>query len=349
MEIRRNDYSLTPNQVEIRDLFRRFLGDQVPRHRVRAAEPLGFDAALWRSVAELGAVAVGLPEIAGGAGLGLVELNLIAEEYGAVLAPVPLIEAMTVARLLQKSDAEQFARVVADIAAGGRIVTLALADGEVDQLVPVGAIADAVIALDGEELVIYEGGPAGYVPNQGSIPLGWWRGSQQSRTLVASGSRARDLYEGACNEWRLLTAAALVGLASGALSMAIEYAKSRHAFGGPIGRFQAVSHSLVDAATAIEGARNLCRKAAWFRENEPHSESAIPAMAFVCAGQAATRAVTTSVHVHGGSGYMLETDVTLYFRRAKAWSVIGGEPNAEFESIARHVFEQSATHSSVLS
>jgi alkylation response protein AidB-like acyl-CoA dehydrogenase len=57
-------------------------------------------------------------------------------------------------------------------------------------------------------------------------------------------------------------------------------------------------------------------------------------MAFLHASESANRAVTAGVHYHGGTGYMAETDITLYFRRVKAWSVIGGDPRSELWTIA---------------
>ncbi|MCV4684498.1 acyl-CoA dehydrogenase family protein, partial [Escherichia coli] len=78
----------------------------------------------------------------------------------------------------------------------------------------------------------------------------------------AEGEDARGLFSDAVDLWLTLTAAALVGAAARAVEMGVEYAKQRHAFGTPIGAFQAVSHPLADSATATDGARLLTFEAA---------------------------------------------------------------------------------------
>jgi alkylation response protein AidB-like acyl-CoA dehydrogenase len=285
---------------------------------------------------------MGLPEDRGGSGSSLVDLTLVAEEYGRVLAPVPLVEAMTAVRLL--SRVEGGAAWLPDAGAGTKIVTFAPIEsrGGRRQLIPAGAVADAVIGLDkGELVLVTAAAPHAHVRNQGAAPLAWWDiGSDGDRTVLATGARARELYLAGQLEWKLLSAAALVGLADGALNLGVEYAKVRHAFGQPIGTFQAVSHSLVDSAIAIEGSRHLNRKAAWYLEHEPAAEPTLVPMAFAYAAQAATKAVGAGLHVHGGVGFMEETDITLYFRRAKAWTVLGGDPKAELDTIADHLFAQ---------
>jgi alkylation response protein AidB-like acyl-CoA dehydrogenase len=341
MVIRRNDYSLSPEEQETRSLFRDFFKKEVSGERVRSNEPVGFDRRLWRAVADLGAVAMGLPEDRGGSGSSLVDLTLVAEEYGRVLAPVPLVEAITAVRLLSRVDGG--ASLIPDASAGSKIVTFAPVESRSGgrQLIPAGAVADAVIGLDkGELVLVTAGAPHAHVPNQGAAPLAWWDlgGTDGARTVLATGRRARELYSGSQLEWKLLSAAALVGLADGALSLGVEYAKVRHAFGQPIGTFQAVSHSLVDSAIGIEGARHLNWKAAWYFEHEPAAEPTLVPMAFAYAAQAATKAVGAGLHVHGGVGFMEETDITLYFRRAKTWTVIGGDPKAELDAIADHLF-----------
>src|SRR5260221_8910955 len=124
MVIRRNDYSLPPEQEEGGGLFADFFKNEVPSARVRDAEPVGFDQRLWKQLAGMGAVSMGLPESEGGAGSSLLELTLVAEQYGRSLAPVPLVEATAAARLLSKAGAD--AALIAAIGSGERIVSIAL-------------------------------------------------------------------------------------------------------------------------------------------------------------------------------------------------------------------------------
>lgn len=340
--IRRNDYSLSREQLEVRDLFAEFFKKEVSSMRVRRAEPVGFDRQLWNQLGQMGAIAMGLPESHGGNGSSLLDLTLVAEQYGYYLAPVPYIEATVTSRLLHVVGAD--AMLVAEAASGRRIFSIALFpdDGE-KQLVPAGAVATGVIVLADDQLVLVGAPAPSHVRNQGSAPLAWWNFKQGSRTILATGEHVRDIYLSAVKEWKLLTAAALVGCGAAATKMGVDYAKERHAFGQPIGAFQAVANSLVDSAIAVEGARHMNWKAAWYFENEPEADPAIVSMAYVYACQAATRATSVAIHVHGGTGFMLETDITLYFLRVKSWSLVAGDPKSELMTIADALLEGATT------
>ncbi len=85
------NFEITAEQDMVRDTFARFLDDHSSTARVRAAMPSGFDAKMWQGLAELGALAMRVPETAGGMGMGLFEAVLLMEEAGRTLAsgPVP--------------------------------------------------------------------------------------------------------------------------------------------------------------------------------------------------------------------------------------------------------------------
>lgn len=325
-EIRRQDYSLGDEQRDIRDSFARFFERQCPSELVRAAEPLGFDADLWRRTAELGAAAMRLAEERGGVGGSLVDLALIAEQAGGRAAPLPLAEAAVALPLLAlAADPGAEARLAAAVA-GELVPTLAPRplDGR-PQLLPAGAVAGAVVALDGEELVLFElERPGEHVRNLGGTPLALWSPERAGdRVVLAGGEAAAAAHAGAVAEWRLLTAAALVGAGARAIVEAVEFAKTRLTSKVPIGSLQAVSHPLVDAEALVASARHLVWKAAWFRDEEPGARPELAPMAFAHASRAASVATATALHMQGGFGFTLESDVTLYFRRAKGWSVLG--------------------------
>ncbi|GAA1262042.1 acyl-CoA dehydrogenase family protein [Sphaerisporangium rubeum] len=335
-ELRRNDYSLSEDQESVRDAFAEFFTAECPATRVRAAEPLGYDERLWQDLVKMGAVSMGLPEAAGGDGATMVDLALVAEEYGRVLAPVPFVEAVTAARALARCETEQAARSITDTMAGQAPATLALhpVTAGTRQLLPAGAIAAAVVALDGDDLVLYtREDPAAHVPNQGGAPLAWWRPSGAAREVLATGPAAREIFDAALAEWKVLTAAALVGLADEAKRLGAEFTKTRSTMGVPIGSLQGVSHPLATVEIEVSGARNLTRKAAWFREHEPAARPELVPMAYANAARCATLATRVGLHVQGGLGFTLESDVTLYFRRAKGWSVLPGDPSDELLAI----------------
>jgi alkylation response protein AidB-like acyl-CoA dehydrogenase len=338
LRLRRADFSLSDEQRALRESFASFLTRECPAERVRKAEPLGFDERLWGKLVDLGAVGMGVPEAEGGDGAGLVELALVAEQVGRYLAPVPFVESVVAARALARCGATGAAWLRAALDATA-LVTVALqpATAGQPQLVPAGAVAGAVVGRVGDDLMVVEGDqPPPLVPTQGAVPLAWWdlAGPEMNRHRVASGPAGADIATRAVREWKLLMAAAQVGIADGALGHAVDYARERLAFGAPIGSYQGVSHPLVDSHIGVVSARRLVWKAAWFADHEPDAAPHLIPMAFTHACRTAVQVATVAVHTQGGLGVTLESDVQLYFRRAKGWAAVAGGPTAELGVIA---------------
>ena len=333
---RHADYSLTDEQRALRETFATMLTKECPTDRVRAAEPFGFDDQLWEQLTGLGAASLGVPAEHGGDGGGLVELALVAEQLGRALTPVPFVEVAVAARLLARCGPGADAWLRAAMA-GERVVTIALQRRGDAQLVAAGAVADAVIGMVGDDLVLAtsEARPAP-VRNHASAPLAAWdmAGTATSRQLLLDGSAAVEAFQQARREWKLLMAAALIGLADGALELAADFARERRAFGVPIASFQAVAHPLADCAIAIAGGRRLVWKAAWLADHEPRATRELIPMAFLHASRTAVRATTVGVHTQGGVGFTLESPMQLFFRRAKGWANVAGDPAGERRLIA---------------
>jgi alkylation response protein AidB-like acyl-CoA dehydrogenase len=321
----------TEEQRALRGTLRDFFEQESPPAAVRAAEPLGFDAPLWRKVAELGLPAIAVPGELGGGGAGWVELAVAAEALGRYLAPVPLIEAAVAGGLLAS---------LAGLAPGERVATLALhpVDGGVARLVPAGAVADLVVVLREEELLLIEqrDKPAAAVPNLGGMPLADC--PLADAVVLDRGPSAVLAYQRAVRQWRLLTAAALAGLAGRALEIGVGYVLQRRAFGVLIGSFQTVQHRLADHATAVDGARLLAYKAAWALDAGRLDAAQLAEAAFLFAAETAFAAASDSLHFHGGYGYTLEYDIQLYFRRAKAWPLVAGDIRGGYGSLARSLY-----------
>jgi alkylation response protein AidB-like acyl-CoA dehydrogenase len=343
--VRRQDYSLSDEQQQIKEVFGGLFEMECPTERVRAAEPSGFDADLWALVTNSGIVSMALPEAAGGDGASLVDLALVAEAHGRRIAPVPLIDSMVAARLLARAGAAE--GFVQPIATGSRVATIALqevADGE-RQLVGSGAVADLVVGVEGGVLVATESPPGEAVPNLADAPLAWrtLSGPSCNQTMLARGDDALELHDAAVLEWKVLMAATQTGLAQAALDLAIGYANERQAFGVPIGTFQAIAHPLVDVATGVEGARRLAMRAAWYLDNEPDLARPEVLMAFVYAGEVANRAASIGIHSLGGLGFTLESDMQLYFRRARGWTLVAGDPERDLQRLGDLLYVRPTT------
>jgi len=326
-ELRRQDYSLTDDHADLQSAYRQFLSTHCPIDTVRAAEAVGFDNGLWERLCAMGATTMALPEAAGGDGATLIDLTLVAEELGRALAPVPWIDHVCATRLLARLgplDADGKAMVT-----GARLAALDTGPGRAGpRLIGSGAITDHVITRDGDEVVSLRfTTPPTRVDNIGRLPMAWVDPDcADSRTVLGSGADALAGYETALDEWRVLCAAALVGLVEAALTIAVEFAKSRYTLGVPISTLQAISHPLANIAITVQSGRNLARRAAWFLNNEPAERPELPSAAFVFMAEEAPRAATMTTHVQGGLGVSAEAAASAYLVRARGWALAGGDP-----------------------
>jgi alkylation response protein AidB-like acyl-CoA dehydrogenase len=335
------DLGLTREQRAVSEAFAALFEKQATPQRVRAAESspsIGFDQLLWRHYADMGALGIGVPSDCGGGDGGLLELALVAEEAGRRIAPIPVAETAAAARALGRLGEKE---LLGPVLTGSVIVSLATQVGPLSQQMLVdGAIADAVLALDGAAVVYVtrpDELPKTAGRNLGALPLGRWD-APGTTTVLAEGSDACTIFAAAIDEVRVLRAAALVGLASEAIGIGSRYAVVREAFGQPIGMYQAVAHPFADAVAALDGAQLLVHKACWALDSAQDDAGALAAMAFVFAAETAYQATAHSLHVHGGYGFMEEYDIQLYYRRAKAWAAAFADPRRELLTVADRRF-----------
>jgi alkylation response protein AidB-like acyl-CoA dehydrogenase len=132
------------------------------------------------------------------------------------------------------------------------------------------------------------------------------------------------------DDGRIAISALAIGCAQACLDHSLAYARERHAFGGPIGRFQAVAFALADLAVAVENARNLTYKAAWLKDSgRPVGQAA--AMAKLYSTEAAVSATRVATQVFGGAGFIEESPVARFYRDAKILEI--GEGTSEIQRL----------------
>lgn len=342
-ELRRVDYSLTEEHVDLQTAYRDFFTTSCPIDVVRAAEATGFDKGLWERLCATGATSMALPESVGGDGATLVDLTLVAEEAGRVLAPVPWIDHVCAARLLARLGGD-----LDGVATGERIVGLDLREkaSAGPRLISCGGIADHVIVRDGDDVVLltFDTRPT-TVANLGKLPMAWLDPAAADRHVVlGSGPGAVADHQLALDEWRLLTASALVGLLEATMTIAAEFAKTRYTLGVPISTLQAISHPLANMAITVQGGRALARRAAWYLDNEPGERPELGPSAFVFMSEEVAKAATMAVHVQGGLGVSEEAAASAYLVRARGWPLAAGDPGETTKRIGRIVADrESAT------
>ncbi len=335
---------LSEQEELLRSTFARFFEDESTPSRIRAAESRGFDPDLHAALAETGVLGLRVSEAGGGGGGSLLDAALVAEQAGRHLASVPLVEMVVALRLLEAVDSTEARSWLEAGLAGEKIITLDLRSGPSlsNAAVPNAAAADAVLGTSGGDLVLYARPPGAssgsVVPNLGSSAWGRPSDFDLEPTVLLAGPKAAMAFQSAREEWKVLMAAALAGLAREALEKAARYASERKQFGRAIGSFQGVAHPLADSAAEVEGARLMAWKAIAATAAGVERASALVSMAFYWSSRAATRAVASALHAHGGYGLSLEEDIQLYHRRAKAWPLVAGDPESELERVAQRLW-----------
>ena len=135
---------------------------------------------------------------------------------------------------------------------------------------------------------------------------------------------------------RIGVAAMGVGLAQGALDLALAYAKERHAFGQPIARFQSIQAKVADLSAQIEAARLLTWRAA-LEKDAGQSFTLTAAQAKLITGRLAVRAAEEAVQIHGGYGFIEEYAVARFYRDAKILTIGEGTDEVQQMVIARQL------------
>jgi alkylation response protein AidB-like acyl-CoA dehydrogenase len=146
------------------------------------------------------------------------------------------------------------------------------------------------------------------------------------------GDRGRGFHQflATLDDGRIGIAALAVGLAQACLELSVEYAASRHAFGGPIGRYQAVAFKCADMAVRVDAARLLTYRAAELRDaGQPIKEAAAKAKLF--ATEAAMDAARDATQIFGGAGFMDDSPVARFYRDAKILEI--GEGTSEIQRL----------------
>jgi alkylation response protein AidB-like acyl-CoA dehydrogenase len=137
---------------------------------------------------------------------------------------------------------------------------------------------------------------------------------------------------------RIGIASQALGIASGALELAVKYSKERKAFGTEIMNHQAIAFKLADMATEVETARLLCLKAAWLKD-QGQDYTLAGSMAKLYASEIAQKVTNEAVQIHGGYGYVKEFHVERLMRDAKITQIYEGTSEVQKIVISRTILK----------
>jgi short-chain 2-methylacyl-CoA dehydrogenase len=194
--------------------------------------------------------------------------------------------------------------------------------------------------------IIVPNGTPGYVIGEAYRKMGWNASDTRPLTFedcrVPEGNLLGPRGDGfkqflhILDGGRIGVAAMGVGMAQGALDLALSYAKERRAFGQPISKFQAIQAKIADISAEVEAARLLTYKAA-IEKDRGQSFTLTAAQAKLKTGRLAVRACEESVQIHGGYGYIEEYPICRFYRDAKILTIGEGTDEVQQMVIARQL------------
>lgn len=334
------DFGFSEEQNLLREQVLRFMTDACPLSVVRAQNG-GLPRELWQQAADLGWLALIVPEAYGGVGLKWIDLTVVLEETGRGLSPLPIVSQALAATAIGRSASDDVkSEWLPRIAEGEAVFGVGLYDDpnwiDAEGIRLAGGatltgtkpfVSDAVAATHlllatrtGEDLhlVIVDANDASLSAQPGidrTKPFG---------TATLDGVAPLAVFPISADELAFLTdcgavAVALeaIGAAEAVLALTTEYAKTRIQFDNPIGKYQGVKHRLADMFVDIESFKSLAYYAAWAVDDAPEELSRAASLAKAYAADAFARIGIDGVGLHGAIGFTAEYDAQLYLKRSK--------------------------------
>ena len=366
-------HDLTSEQDLLRDTTARYLADKasLAKQRKMRDDPVGFAPDYWTGGAELGWTMLLASEEDGGgsvSGRGLVDLAMLAYEFGKAAAPGPLVDCnIAVLALGGTADAAQRA-VLGELLTGQTIVSVCL--GAAPWHAP--GQATVTIRRDGDDLVIdgtvkpaESGAQAGHflvtgasdggmsqvlVPaNAAGVTVKALKGIDVSRRFAkvtfegvrvpasalvgafggADAAAARQVQHAA-----VILSAELVGAMDAAFDMTLDWAFNRYTFGRALASYQAIKHRFADMKSWLEASHAISDAAAEAvaDANRNAGEMASAAKSYI--GVQGPELCQEGVQLHGGIGVTYEHDLHFFLRRVTLDAILYGTPAEHRRMIA---------------
>jgi hypothetical protein len=367
------DFAFDSEQSDLREavrgLLERAYGDAEERRRVTAADP-GFDEKTWSRLAEMGVLGLPFPEEDGGMGAGPIEVAIVAEEVGRVLAPEPFVEAVVLAGGLVAAvgTAEQRAAVLGPLSEGSSVLAFAHAepgtrwsasaagvtaslDGDswtlagVKEPVLNGARADVLVVSavtgGGTALFLVDGDAAGltrtgYRTHDGGRAANVTFASTPARLLgEGTADRSADV-ERAFALARIAYANEAVGAMDTALRTTSEYLTQRKQFGVTLNKFQALTFRAADMYVSLELARSIALWASMVADAGGDVVSAAD-RARLLTSRTGRHIGKEAIQLHGGIGVTAEYKVGHYTSRLTAIDHVLGDGDFALDRLAATV------------
>ena len=359
------DFSFTEEQQLLEDTVRRFAAKDYAFEKRRAilASAEGWSRAAWQQLADLGLMALNVPEEQGGLNGGPVDTMLVMNALGPGLLLEPyLASAVTATALLRECPAQ--AGLLEGMAAGERIAVIAhaephgdatscraagtdfLLDGRKCVVAHAAAADDLIVSarLEGETALFLVPREAAGLTLDSYPTLDGTRAAEVHLTGVRLPAAARleasrEALDRALDIGLAALCAEAVGIMKAAIDATVDYLRTRRQFGQPIGRFQALQHRAADMLMHYEQAKSMSYLAAMrCTAQDARERRRVLAAAKVTVGRAARFIGQQAVQLHGGMGMTDELIVSHWFKRLTAIELLHGDSDTHLQ----HFIETSA-------
>ena len=364
---------LSSDQHLFAENVRRFVRKTTPLSHVREVveEGRSYDTTIWKRLSgELGLAGLVVPESLGGAGATYTELSVALNELGAALVPSPLLACTLVTAALEGTSDQAGQDLLARIASGEEASTVALSEPRPERTwIPVRpavtvrrdgaearltgtktAVLNAgdsramvVLASDGDRRVLClvdRQSDGVRITDEPSVDL------TQSRSRVEFTDCEAVVLDLSADEAlvrvQVVANLALVSQHCGAMRACIdftsEYARTRIAFGQPIGTYQGVKHPLADAYCTWELSQVLLREATRVADSEGLAAALAPsAAARAYCSPSYLEASVVAIHLHGGIGFTWEHDAHFYYKNALVGVSMCGDTSHQLAIVDDHM------------
>lgn len=333
------NFDFTEEAQSVQELAARIFGERATPERVKDVEASAerIDRSLWNDLAGAGLLGVLVPEAAGGAGLGPLELVLLCEQQGRRVAPVPLLAGLVGAAALAEGG-----RDVSAVVTGESFVAVAAWEaGAADPYRPTTAVDGGrltgtklgVEAAHVADVLVVTAADGVYAVDPRAEGVTVETGEATNRQLVsvvtldgAPGERlgGDDARTALVDRLVLGWCGTVVGVCEGANAQAAAYTSTRHQFGKPLSTFQGVAHKAADSYIDTEALRVVTWQAAWQLAEGRDARAALLAAKWHAA-EAGHLVTHRTQHLHGGIGADVDYPVHRWFQWGKQLAMtLGG-------------------------
>jgi alkylation response protein AidB-like acyl-CoA dehydrogenase len=373
---------LTPDQDFLRQTTAKFLSNEAPVAEVRRLreDPGGFDRKYWQRGADLGWTSLLVSEEKGGgsvSGRGLVDLTLIAHEFGRHAAPGPLIPGNVVASALS-SAAGTHDEVLAGLMSGtavaawcweepvgagqfGDVNLEARVDGQeivlngVKRPVEAAAQADYLLVTgrtnDGLTQVLLPASTAGVsIRPMRTVDLtrrcavvGFDQVRVPLDSVVGEAGESANQVEQQLSQALVISNAESVGTMEKAFDITVEWAFDRYTFGRPLASYQELKHRFADMKSWLEASHAVADAAAAAVDSQSPEARELVSVAKAFIGQYGGELLHDCVQMHGGIGVTFDHDLHLFLRRGTINRGLLGTPADHRQRVARMALAQEAS------